>query len=201
MASSMVMLKRRESIFFWYDRNMNRTVEEMLQSIDSKNQPQAIKLWSDLTAYLPKAMGSTKSHHSWDYGYKDHVQEVMNLAYELYESLNRHRPLEFSLESALLVLFLHDCEKPFRHASSEQLMNFSWIIERPTKSDKDFQDKLLAQYGFDLNDHELNGLKYVEGENEDYVEGERTQGPLAAFCHVCDTVSARIWYDHPKQAQ
>lgn len=178
---------------------MNRTVGEMLQLVALKNRSQSVKLWSDLSAYLPRAQGSTKSHHSWEYGYKDHVQEVMNIACELYRLLDGHRKLQFSLESALLVLFLHDCEKPFRHATDVQLENFPWIVHRPTKSDKHFQNKLLEQYGFNLSPEELNGLKYVEGENEDYIEGERTQGPLAAFCHVCDTISARIWFDYPKQ--
>lgn len=170
----------------------------MLGDIADKNRAQAVALWKDLSAHLPKAAGSTRSHHAWEYGYRDHVQEVMNLAYILYERLDRERRLPFSLASALLVLFLHDCEKPFRHATDEQLVHFPWIAQRPDKSDKTFQRQLIDHYGFRLSDEEWNGLKYVEGENEDYIEGQRTQGPLAAFCHVCDTISARIWHNEPQ---
>jgi hypothetical protein len=177
---------------------MKKSIDDMLREIAGENRTQAAALWEDLTTYLPKAAGSTKSHHAWEYGYRDHVQEAMNLAYILYERLNRERELPFSLASALLVLFLHDCEKPFRHATDEQLRHFAWITKRPDKSDKTFQQRLVAEYGFRLSDNEWNGLKYVEGENEDYVEGQRTQGPLAAFCHVCDTISARIWHDEPR---
>ncbi len=171
----------------------------MLLDIAPANQEQASRFWHDLHEHFPKAAGSTKSHHAWEGGYRDHVQEVMNLAYILYERLNSERPLTFSLASALLVLFLHDCEKPFKHASDEELKQFPWIKKRPTKSDKEFQKQLIAHYGFVISDDEWNGLKYVEGENEDYIEGERVQGPLAAFCHICDTISARIWFGEPKK--
>lgn len=176
---------------------MDKTVDQMLEGIDEQNQQPAKALWSDLQAYIPKAPGSGKSHQAWEYGYRDHIQEVMNLAHILYDRLDAERKLEFSLASAALVLFLHDCEKPFKRATDEEMSHFPWIAERPGKSDKTFQKKLIAHYGFVLTDDEWNGLKYVEGENEDYVNGERIQGPLAAFCHVCDTISARIWHDYP----
>lgn len=169
----------------------------MLADINEANRSKAEDLWRDLLTYIPKAAGSTKSHLGRDYGYRDHVQEVMNLAYIFYKVMDDERSLEFSLSSSLLVLFLHDCEKPFRHASDEQLKDFSWIKKRPTKSDKRFQTNLLEHYDFVLSEEELNGLKYVEGEGTDYIEGKRIQSPLAAFCHICDTVSARIWFDYP----
>lgn len=173
-------------------------MESLLKLIAEPNQKPAQALWSDLQEYLPKARGSTKSHQAWDYGYRDHVQEVMNLAVILHRKLGQSRPLPISLSSALLVLFLHDCEKPFKQASDEELKRFPWIKVRPQKSDKDFQKLILKRYSFELSTEELNGLQYVEGEGQDYVEGERQQGPLAAFCHCCDTISARIWHDYPK---
>lgn len=179
---------------------MNTTIEQMLEGIDEQNKQPAKSFWSDLTEYIPTAPGSSKSHQAWEYGYRDHIQEVMNLAHILYERLNAERELPFRLSSAALVLFLHDCEKPFKRATDEQLAHFPWITERPGKSDKKFQQRLIAHYGFMLSDEEWNGLRYVEGENEDYVNGKRVQGPLAAFCHVCDTISARIWYDYPEKS-
>lgn len=177
---------------------MNIPIEQLIKRIDLTNRAQARSFWHDLQTYLPKAAGSTRSHHAWDYGYKDHVQEAMNLAVILYERLSAERRLEFTLESALFVLFLHDCEKPFCHATDEQLSHFGWITGRPDKSDKTFQQLLIRHYGFIVSDQEQNALTYVEGEHGDYVEGVRTQGPLAAFCHVCDTISARIWHDFPR---
>lgn len=176
---------------------MNSTVEQLLEQIDTNNKQPALEFWRELCSYLPDAPGSTRSHHAWPKGYRDHIQETMNLAVILHERLDVERALPFSLSSALLVLFLHDCEKPFRHCSDEQLSHFPWIASRPDKSDKAFQKLLINHYGFEISDDEYNALLYVEGEGTEYVEGTRLQGPLAAFCHVCDTVSARIWHDFP----
>ncbi len=177
---------------------MTRSVESMLLDIEQPNQQSAQDLWHDLKTYLPNAAGSTGAHQAWPGGYYGHIKEVMNFAYELYDMLEAKRQLPFNLQSALLVLFLHDSEKPFKRADDNALKFFEWIKERPTKSDKEFQKKLLSQYAFSLTEDEINGLMYVEGEGDDYVHGERVQGPLAAFCHTCDVVSARIWHDHPR---
>ena len=177
---------------------MTRPVIDLIQKIEEPNRTPALNLWDDLKKHLPTAWGSNKSHQAWDNGYEHHVQEVMNLAELLYPTMNNQRKLDFSLSSALLVLYLHDCEKPFRYASDDQLSKFTWIKERPEKSDKSFQRLLIETYGFKLSDEEWNGIKYVEGENEDYLEGRRTAGPLAAFCHMCDMASARIWFDYPE---
>lgn len=180
---------------------MNTDIADLLSLIDQPNQKPVRAFWDDLQKHIPEAAGATKSHQAWPGGYKDHVQETMNLACILYERLNSERALPFSLSSACLVLFLHDCEKPFRHVSDEKLKTFNWITKRPTKSDKAFQKQLIEHYGFVISDDEWNALKYVEGEpDSEYVEGNRLQGPLAAFCHVCDTISARIWHDYPKQS-
>lgn len=180
---------------------MDKTVEELIRQLDGRNRAQAEQFWADLKTYLPEAVGSTKSHHAWPYGYRDHVTESMNIAHMVYERLNRERELPFKLSSALLVMFLHDCEKPFRHATEEQLGKFAWIKERPKKSDKVFQAKLISHYGFEISDDEKNALKYVEGEKDDYVEGQRVMEPLAALCHVSDVISARIWFDQPQNSK
>ncbi|HJQ09123.1 MAG TPA: hypothetical protein VJ836_06610 [Candidatus Saccharimonadales bacterium] len=180
---------------------MDTSIEDLLQNIAEPNHKPALVFWQELQAHVPDAAGATKSHQAWPGGYKDHIQEVMNLARILYERLGQERKLPFSAASAYLVLFLHDCEKPFRHANDVQLKAFPWISGRPTKSDKTFQKQLVAHYGFTISDEEWNALRYVEGEPEsEYVEGTRLQGPLAAFCHVCDTISARIWHDYPQHA-
>lgn len=179
---------------------MDTTIENLLLDIGEVNRKAALSFWNELQEYLSNAAGSTKSHQAWPGGYKGHIQEVMNLARILYERLSRERKLPFPIASVYLVLFLHDCEKPFRWATDEQLKAFSWIDERPTKSDKLFQKKLIDHYGFVISDDEWNALRYVEGEPEsEYIEGNRLQGPLAAFCHVCDAISARIWHDYPRQ--
>ncbi|MEK6891083.1 MAG: hypothetical protein AABX03_03005, partial [Nanoarchaeota archaeon] len=64
---------------------------------------------------------------------------------------------------------------------------------------KNFKFDLINKYGFELTSEQENALKYVEGEGEDYDPHKRAQLPLAAFVHICDVISARIWHDYPKE--
>ncbi|MCU0687543.1 MAG: hypothetical protein MUF34_35755 [Polyangiaceae bacterium] len=57
--------------------------------------------------------GSTNNHQAWRGGDLDHVAEVMNIAVVLFEQLSKKRPLPFSLSDILLVVVLHDIEKPW----------------------------------------------------------------------------------------
>jgi hypothetical protein len=58
-----------------------------------------------------------------------------------------------------------------------------------------FRLNKLAEYKIVLTDDQSNALRYVEGEGNDYSNAKRVMGPLAAFCHLCDVTSARIWFD------
>jgi hypothetical protein len=132
------------------------------------------------------ARGSSHNHQAWDGGYMDHVREVMNIAVVLYNSLNPLRSLPFSLADALIVMFLHDIEKPWKH-------EFKLIkSERPG-----FRQKMLDQYGIVLTEDQARAFKYVEGENEDYTPDRRIMNELGAFCHMCDIASARLWHNRP----
>ncbi len=176
---------------------MDVSVESLLKLIDEPNRAPSQALWADLTQHIPDAPGSSGAHQAWPGGYADHVQEVLNIAVILHRKLGLVRPLKFSLSSSLLVLFLHDCEKPFKSASDDQIKNFDWVTKRPGKSDKVFQQLLIKHYGFTLTDEEQNALRYVEGEGAEYVHGQRVMNELAAFCHCCDVLSARLWHDYP----
>lgn len=46
---------------------------------------------------------------------ENHVAEVMNICMLLYPVYNGIRPLNFTLADALLVMFLHDLEKPWKN--------------------------------------------------------------------------------------
>jgi len=150
---------------------------------------------------LETAAGSTHNHQSWPGGYLGHVEEVLSLAVMFYEVLEQ-RPLYFALSDALFVLFWHDCEKPWR-------IQGPWPIEGltgrytsafPKEDILNFQMQKMRECGADvlLTPEMENALKYVEGEKGDYSQGRRTMGELAAFCHICDVASARIFYDYPE---
>lgn len=143
------------------------------------------KLWPFAESDLCKdAAGSSCNHQTWKGGYLDHVTETMNIACWLYETSPRKLP--FKLEDALVVLFLHDVEKPFKTE------NMCW----PSKeARREFRDIFIQKHQVSLTDEQQNALRYVEGEYDDYSNTERKMGALAAFCHCCDILSARLWYD------
>jgi hypothetical protein len=178
------------------------------------------------------APGSSKNHQAWKGGYIDHVVETMNIACQLYwafERLGRFgKEAPFVVSDALVVLFLHDIEKPWKylpvpnneclcgHLFGDHNRINPWSdaacrhctglprncnMYRPlvlkTKEDRRaFRDGLIEEYGIMLCDAQKNALRYVEGvPDSEYTPGERTMGELAAFCHCCDILSARLWHD------
>ena len=107
------------------------------------------------------------------------------------------RPLPFSLSDALITTYLHDAEKPWKY----ELGPDGHLQHRPEfkvkSSDQEFRIKLLEKYGIILTPEQENGIHYAEGELNDYTNKRRVMGPLAAFTHMCDVASARLWFDHP----
>ena len=61
----------------------------------------------------------------------------------------------------------------------------------------EFRFEMLKKYGIVFSPEQENAMRYVEGESKDYSSRRRVAGPLAAFCHLCDVTSARIWFAHP----
>lgn len=60
-----------------------------------------------------------------------------------------------------------------------------------------FIAKKMDEFGIPADDEAVwNAVQYAHGEGGDYGE-ERVMGPLAAFVHSMDVMSARIWFDKP----
>lgn len=110
----------------------------------------------------------------------------MKTAMMIYDKMCEFRPMPFELHEALLVLFLHDIEKPWKRE-----LQFSNKSAR-----KLFRDQIIQNYGIELTEAQRNALMYVEGEGDDYSSERRTMNELAAFCHMCDVASARIWHSN-----
>ena len=178
------------------------TIEEILRhnlDDDSPEQKACFKILSDNRKLFQTIQGSTNNHQAWAGGYWDHVQEVMNIAIVLYRSLSAVRALTFYLSDALLPLFLHDIEKPWKYELREDGQLYH-LPEFETKAQAHvFRQKKLDEYGIVLTPEQQNAMLYVEGEFGDYSNRERKMGPVAAFCHLCDVTSARIWFDHPME--
>ncbi len=175
-------------------------VDYLVSRIDGENGDACRRLLSAHRRLFETVRGSTHNHQAWPGGYVDHVTEVMNVAVVLYPALAERRPLPFSLSDALLVLYLHDIEKPWKYEPDHD-GGFREIAElRDKGAQKAFRETKLAEYGIVLTDDQRNALTYVEGESKDYSNKRRVMNPLAAFCHLCDVTSARIWFDCPKDS-
>jgi hypothetical protein len=122
----------------------------------------------------------------------------MNIALVLYDRLSQLRPLPFSVSDALIVLFAHDLEKPWAYAQSEGVWQRKEAFRTKTDAHA-FRLKKLAEHGLELPAELERAIVFVEGEVTQYSNQERGMSPLAAFCHLCDVASARLWYNHPRE--
>ena len=175
------------------------TVTEMLYMIDEPNQSACWKIFEKNCKLFRAVQGSTNNHQNWPGGYYDHVREVMNVAIDLYAFLNSHRPLPFSLSDLLLVLFLHDIEKPWKYELHDDGKLYHKQNMQTKEEHQSFRMKKLGEFGVFLTPEQENGIKYVEGEHDDYSNQQRVMGPLACVAHMCDVASARLWFNHPSK--
>jgi hypothetical protein len=175
-------------------------IEQSLKLVDEPHRSVCLRILHENRELFERVQGSTHNHQAWTGGYLDHVQEVLNIGRVLYDGLGSLRPLAFTLSDALFVLFLHDIEKPWKYRidCDGNLENIPELHDKAARHA--FRLKKLDEYGIVLNDEQLNALKYVEGELDDYTNTRRVMGPLAAFCHLADVTSARIWFDYPSDA-
>jgi hypothetical protein len=176
------------------------TIEELINFIDEPNRSACVKILNENRKAFEITRGSTHNHQTWTVGYIDHVTDCCNYAYHLYDfDASFGRPLPFSKSDAILIMFLHDLEKPWRI----EVMEDGTVRNRPGLDTKEafkkFREEKLEAYEIKLTDFQKNGLTYVEGEIKDYSSKRRVMNELAAFCHKVDVHSARIWYDYPKK--
>jgi len=116
--------------------------------IGESNREQCKEIYLDNKDIFEKAKGSNVKHQAWEGGYLDHIIDIMNIAVRLYDKLNECRPLPFSLSDSLLVLYLHDLEKPWKYAGTEEQK-----LEVKSFTDyKDFIKSKINKYGFQLTD-------------------------------------------------
>lgn len=175
-----------------------QTLEDMLQQISGRNGEACREIYGDHKELFHTAPGSSHNHQAWPGGYTDHVTETMNLVSVFYDTLNPARTFPFTKSDALLVMFLHDLEKPFKYMIDEEgnLSDNPDIPDKKARAAK--RQEVMDKYGIELNAQQSNAMRYVEGiRDEDYTPAKRIMGELAALCHCADVFSARLWYNYP----
>jgi len=94
----------------------------------------------------------------------------------------------------LVVLFVHDLEKPWAYEE----VGGTWRRREGLKENAHaFRLAKLAAAGVTLSADLERAVVFVEGEGSHYSNRTRGMSPLAAFCHMCDVASARLWHDYP----
>jgi hypothetical protein len=170
----------------------------MLEMIEEPNRTACKNILADNLELFQAVQGGAHNHHTWVGGYYDHVREVMNIAIVLYTTLNSLRPLPFSLSDLLLVLYLHDIEKPWRYDLTDgKLYNKESMHDREMQNN--FRIQKLQEYVVQLTPEHKNGIKYTEGEGKDYSMNGRVMNELACLAHMSDVCSARLWFDYPQK--
>ena len=170
-----------------------KNLNYFLNKIDKPNSINCQKLYKDFELRFEVAPGALRKHQAWKGGYIQHLEETMNLGKVFYEKMNSFRKLPFSLSDVILVLFLHDLEKPFRYVPMKK--EFFDDIEK-----HNFIESLIKKYKIKLNSNHKNALQFIHGEGDSFHRTKRIQKPLAAFVHCLDTLSARVWFDEPKKS-
>lgn len=185
--------------------------DKVFDLIGEPNKSKCWKIYLENQKLIDKARGSKTKHQAWEGGYIDHICECVGIAEQMYETLSKMRPMDFALSDAALVLFLHDLEKPWKHQPdicggqivSSKIVDNAMYGRASTNSPKLHPKvihclKTAKDYGIELTEKQELAVTYVEGEGDDYGPYHRVQNPLAAFCHCCDTISARIWFNYPR---
>jgi len=158
------------------------------------------------------AKGSSHNHQYWSGGYHEHLLQCFTLAQDLYPlllyrtaglpqvleergSVTSPNPetgwFDFTIENAIVVLYLHDIEKIFKYG----LWPTRYSERLKTCKEAWYLGILPAKYNVWLEEKELNALEYIHGEGDDYRGDKRVMNRLAGFCHAIDVLSARVLYD------
>lgn len=173
------------NVIFEFDIRAIYGVKNLLGYIDEPNRGACNKLLEDNLDLFSKSPGSSANHQAWPGGYLDHVYDTMVVGRRLHSCLSGLKKLNITISDIMLVMFLHDLEKPWKYVENKK---FASKAER-----RQFVLDKAAEYNIALDDNVINALKYVEGEGDDYSGTRRVMSPLAAICHMADITSARIW--------
>ena len=187
-----------KSFFGEEDQYEYFNIHELLELIDEPNRTGCKNLLRYNQKLFSESHGSTHNHQTWKGGYLDHITDGMNIIVRLYATLKKiGRPLPFSLSDALLIFYIHDIEKPWKYQYNAQGEREIIPQLRDKAAQHQFRLDKLKKYNIVLTDFLLNGLMYVEGENKAYKSTERVMNELAAFVHMADICSARIYHNYP----
>lgn len=161
-----------------------QVLSQYIGHIDKTNQEIITQLILDNFDRVLMAPGALESHQAWPGGFLDHILDMITIGETIYKT---QEDLPFTFGDLVLVILLHDIEKPFRYV--EPAMPFEGA------TNQEIYDFLGKTYHFVLDEMHLNALKYAHGENEHYIPHKRVMKELGGYLHACDVISARSHYN------
>ena len=129
-------------------------ISKYLNILQGDNREGCKRMWNYFIEKCNTAKGSSHNHQYWEGGYFDHIKEIMDYAEILYNSMSKYRTLPFTLSDAILILFLHDIEKPIKYGTNLSVSHMS---------NHEIRDMLMKDYCISLSEYQLNGLNYKIG--------------------------------------
>lgn len=163
----------------------------LIDTLEDKNQSQLKKLYQDIIEEMPNAKWSSNNKHQWrEWWYYDHIADILKFGKILYDNLNAYRKLPFSFDDVIIVILIHDIEKPYKYTWDKEKHKDLLML-----NDHSIRDNILETYNITLSATQQNGADYIHGEWHEYSKTERIMWPLAAFCHSIDVISARIYFN------
>lgn len=179
-----------------------KIVKSRIKQLDPPYQRACLQILEDNLDIFLTAAGSSHNHQHWKGGYLDHIAETFQIAEGIYNIFPERKSI-VHFPDALLVLYLHDIEKPF-------LFNYdkkgNFIIKDQRLNNKParevFRAEFIKKYKLPLKEKHWHALKHVEGiRDQYYTPGNRIMSELGALCHLADMASARLWHNYAKNSK
>lgn len=187
----------------YYNKSMGSSLEivkNRVQTFDFPYVQGCLQILEDNFKLFTSAPGSSKNHQAWPGGYLDHIAETFQIAEGIYNIFPKRQP-PVHLSDALLVLYLHDIEKPFIYSYEDDKLVKNHKLKNK-QARQNFREELIKQYDLPLKKRHWHALKYVEGvRDKDYSPNSRKMNELATLCHLADMASARLWHNYTKSSR
>ena len=165
------------------NKEQHNIITHLLKIEDDNNLFGCIEMLHFFIQNFPEAPGSSGNHQAYSGGYYKHISDIMDNCDFMYRNLSKKDKLDFLISDAILVLFLHDIEKPIKYSHNNE------------DSDNSIREHLIVKFNIKLTDEHKLALRYIHGEGDDYKKDKKVMSPLGAFCHCCDVISARIFFN------
>lgn len=131
-----------------------KELDWLIVQIDEPNQTGIRNLYTEYYERVALSRGSKTKHQYWSGGYLDHICMMGTYGYKVYCLEEHFYPNEFSSSDVVLIILLHDLEKPFAYVDPKQTF----------RTDKDKYSFILGMcksYTITLTEAHKNALKYI----------------------------------------